>query len=199
MHKNLQMSKEKLTRLKKITGIAVLLLILIFLTVVNVTEIKKGNSTNRTVAGSSFGDLDYFTDFSLTAFDGNIFQSKDMADYQVIAVNVWEPYCTSCLKELPELDKLAKEYKEKGLLIIALQGNAYVYPEDVALGDKLIGEMNLSIPVLYADQKFTEEVLPYLNNSFPGTWIIDSEGNVLDMAFSAKSKDAWAEYFDQFL
>ena len=193
------MTREKLKKIKLAAGCCVLVLMAAFLIYANISEIKKGNATNRTVAGSTYRDLTYFSDFTLKTFDGDDFSNSEFEGYDVIVVNVWEPWCTSCLKEMPELNELAEEYREKGLLLIEVQGTAFTEPDDVQLGYESVEPLNITMPMLLADERFSEEVLPYINNAFPGTWVLDSEGNVLDYAASAKSKDAWAAYFDGFL
>ncbi len=195
----MKIKKKNFITAKYIFGGLLLCFMLAFLIYVNVTEIALGNSTLRTVAGSSFRNVTYFQDFSMKTFEGKTFSNADFAGYDVIVINVWEPYCSSCLKEMPELEELSKEYKDKGLLLVGVQGNAIQYPQDVQLGYEEIEPLNITFPMLLADQRFHDEVRPYLNNAFPGTWILDSQGNILDFTASAKSKDDWATYFDQFL
>ena len=193
------LNSKSLKQIKTVVAAVLLLLMLIFLIWVNVSEIKKGNATNRTVAGSTFRNVTYFNDFSLKTFEGDDFSNKDFEGYDVIVVNVWEPWCTSCLKEMPELDEIAAEYKDKGLLLVELQGMAYDDPDDVQLGYDEIGDLEVTLTQLLADEKFSEEVLPYLNNSFPGTFVLDPDGNILDFTASSKSKADWMKYFDGFL
>lgn len=195
----MKISKPQYDKLKKIIEIIILIVLAGFVIYVNVSEIRKGNSTKRTIAGSNFRDVEYFKDFNLKTFGDEGFSNQNLDGYDVIIVNIWEPYCTPCLEEMPELDELNREYKEKGLLVVSLQGMAYKNPEDVGLGIELVENMNISMPVLLADQRFSEEVLPYLNESFPGTFVLDKEGNILDFVAGAKSKAAWQEYFDSFL
>lgn len=195
----MRITEQSLTRAKKIFGASLIVFMLAFLIFVNITEMKRGNETLRTVAGSSFRNVTYFQNFTVDTFDGKTFSNRDFEGYEVIVVNVWEPYCSSCLKEMPELEELSKEYKDKGLLLVGLQGNAVKYPQDIQLGYDETEPLNITFPMLLADQGFHDEVRPYLNDAFPGTWVLDSEGNILDFTSGAKSKDAWAEYFDRFL
>lgn len=195
----MKLSKKSLRSVKIVLSCILLAVMLGFLVYVNVTEIAKGKAAYRTVAGSSFRNVTYFQNFSMDTFDGGTFTNNDFAGYKVIVVNVWEPYCSSCLKEMPELNELSKEYKDKGLLLVGVQGNAIQYPQDIQLGFDEIEPLDISFPMLLADQGFHDEVRPYLNDAFPGTWVLDEQGNILDFTASAKSRDAWAQYFDRFL
>lgn len=197
--KKMMITREKLKKIEKILGITILAIMLLILILINATEIKKGNAANRTIAGSTYRNVDYFRDFSLETFDGKTFSNENLKEYRITVINIWEPYCSACLKEMPELDELSREYRDKGLQLVAVQGNAFVYPEDVELGCSQIADMGVTLPMIYADEKFSEQILPILDNSFPGTFVVDSEGNILDFTVSAKSKEGWMEYFDSFL
>src|SRR5689334_22673171 len=57
------------------------------------------------------------------------FQLKDLAghtvrlsDYRgkVVVINFWATWCAPCLAEMPELVKLQRDYKEKGIQIIGV-------------------------------------------------------------------------------
>ena len=176
-----------------------LLLMVVLLVWVNVSEIRKGNSTNRTIAGSTYRNLTYFNDFTVDTLDGGTFSTADFQGYDVIVLNVWEPYCVSCMNEMPMLSELAAEYKDKGLLLITMDGTAFEFPEDVEDGIDNYASTGATMPALCADEAFTNEVLPYLNDSFPGTWVLDTEGNVLDFVAGARSKSGWQDYFNQFV
>ena len=195
----IKMKRQHLKMIKMIAGGILLCLMAAFLVWVNISEMQKGSATDRTIAGSTYRDMTYFSNFSLKTFDGKSFSNEDFKGYDVIIVNVWEPGCKSCLQEMPELDELAAEYKAKGILLIGIQGNAHVYPEDVETGIQEMKDLQISMTQLLADETFSDEVLPYLHNSFPGTWVLDAQGNVLDFTASTKSKADWQAYLDQYV
>jgi thiol-disulfide isomerase/thioredoxin len=58
-------------------------------------------------------------DAQLTAADGAAFK---LADYsgKVLLVNLWATWCGPCRQETPELVKLYKEFKSKGLEVVGL-------------------------------------------------------------------------------
>lgn len=39
---------------------------------------------------------------------------------KVVLVNLWATWCAPCLKELPELAKLQEEYRDQGLVVLAV-------------------------------------------------------------------------------
>lgn len=168
-----------------------------FLVYINVND--SGNMGMVSSPNGKYKDIDYFENFTLKTFSQDKFSNVNFEEYDVIIVNIWEPYCKSCLKEMPVLDELSSELKDKGLLIVEVQGNAYVYPEDVELGYDLIDDIGVSLPMLLADERFSKEILPILKDAFPGTFVLNKKGEILDFTAGSKSKEAWREYFESFI
>ena len=79
----------------------------------------------------------------------------NFADYKLIIVNYWEPWCGWCVEEMPDLEKLWNEYKDEGLLIVGM----YSVEEDA---QKTIDECGITYPTIhYTDPvKYTEEGYP---------------------------------------
>lgn len=178
-------TKQRIRQMKIGIGSLVALGMAFFLIWINLTDVSE----------NEMPEVIYFRDFTLPTMEGNYFGTTDFADYDRIVVNVWEPYCTSCITEMPDLDVLAKAYRKKGLLLVGLQGNAAIYPEDVQKSRQQVFELGISYPVLLADERYTKEVLPILHGAFPGTFLLDAQGNVIDFVQGSKTKEGWDSYF----
>jgi len=91
----------------------------------------------------------------------------NFADYKLILVNYWEPWCGWCLKEMPDFEQLWQEYKDDGLLIVGMYQDA----EDA---EEAIEETGITYPTINYEEKsdLTE-------NGVPVSVFYDSEGNVL--------------------
>ena len=193
----MKISKKTYNLIRIIGCILLLALMTAFLVYINVTD--GGNMGMVSSPNGKYKDIDYFEKFTLKTFSQDEFSNVNFEEYDVIIVNIWEPYCKSCLKEMPVLDELSSELKDKGLLIVEVQGNAYVYPEDVELGYDLIDDIGVSLPMLLADERFSKEILPILKDAFPGTFVLNKKGEILDFTAGSKSKEAWREYFESFI
>ena len=191
--------EENYHKLKWIVGCLVIALGLIYTISLNVIEVKKGNNMPQTVEASKLRNVDYFTDFSMETMDGDVFTEENLKGYKITVFNVWEPYCASCLKEMPDIDALADELKEEGIQIVNVNGYAYTSPEDNELAYTQMSERNIKMPKLLADEAFSNELLPVLADAFPGTFIVSEDGKILDFVSSSKSKDAWKQYFLEFV
>jgi len=79
--------------------------------------------------------------FSLTALDGRVYSLADLRG-KVVLVNFWATSCMPCRKEMPEMEKLYREFGDKGLLVLAIS------TEERLLVAKFIAEKGYSFPVL---------------------------------------------------
>ena len=57
--------------------------------------------------------------FTATSIDGKTFNLKEMKDKVVVLV-FWGTYCPICISEMPELNKIAADYKDKDVIFLAV-------------------------------------------------------------------------------
>jgi len=89
---------------------------------------------------------------------------------KVIVLNFWRTTCFPCLEEMPDLEKLYKEYKGKGVVLIGLAVNDKI--SDV---DNKVNVMGISYPIALDDMATR---LKYGIKSVPHTFIIDKGGTI---------------------
>ncbi len=105
---------------------------------------------------------------------------------KVVVIQLMGSWCPNCMDESKFLSGFYKEYKSKGVEVIAL---AYEYSTDFnrskASVQKFINRFGIKYPVLIApatvsDEQKTEKTLPQLTTirSFPTTLFLDKRGNV---------------------
>ena len=185
--------------IKKLVPLAFAAFLLFWVVRINVIEIRKNDNLPQTVSASKSRNITYFSDFSMETFDGGSFSSEDLKDAKITVFNAWGPYCTNCLDEMPYLEEISNEYKDRGLQIVGIQSDAYEYPEDLDLARQLSSNAGVTYPLLIADSDYNYQVRPMLLNALPGTWIVDQDGKILDFVQGGKTKDAWIEYFEMYL
>jgi thiol-disulfide isomerase/thioredoxin len=88
---------------------------------------------------------------------------------KVVLLNFWGIWCKSCRQEIPHLNGLDREWRERGLVVLGADyGDA---PEDLA---PFVKELEMSYPVLLDDGLADEyEILVY-----PTTVVIDRKGRI---------------------
>lgn len=105
-------------------------------------------------------------DFEAKNLEGGVVRLSDL-EGKVVLVNFWGIWCKSCRQEIPHLNALDREWREKGLVILGADyGDA---PEDLGPFAK---ELEMSYPIL-VDDSLAElyEVLVY-----PTSVVIDRKG-----------------------
>lgn len=146
-------------------------------------------------------------DFELEDFDGNKINIADiLAKNKYTFVNVWGTFCGYCIKEMPDLAKLANDYKGKlGFLGIVADAKPLTSSNEAEkmMRDKTIESAKRIISktkVKYANLLPSQDALNYFSDlitGYPTTFIIDSEGNVVDTYVGARDYDGYKFSIDQ--
>jgi thiol-disulfide isomerase/thioredoxin len=115
--------------------------------------------------------------FTTVDIDGNAVSESIIKDSKVVLVNLWEPWCGPCVREIPDLEKLYENYKDQGLLI---------------LGVYTTFEMD-------ADAK--ENLYSYEQDYVPATFLFDGNGKLLESEpiAGAQSYEQWESVVLQYL
>ena len=108
--------------------------------------------------------------FSLQALDGRIVTLADFKGKAVV-MHFWADWCTYCLEEMPVLDGLYRQYRDRGLMIYAVnvgQGR------DAAMA--FVQKMKVAYPILLDSDSRTSKTYGVLG--LPRTFFIDRKGNI---------------------
>ena len=134
---------------------------------------------------------------SFTASDiyGNEVSSDIFKDSKITVVNIWGTFCSPCINEMPDIEKLSKDYADKGLQIIGIPCDAY-NDELVSQAEDIIkytGVTYLNIlPSATLDEAKLNSVM-----SVPETVFVDENGvQIGESIVGSKSYEEWAEIID---
>ena len=116
-------------------------------------------------------DLAPAPDFTLLDPDGRKVSLKDFRG-KVVFLNFWASWCESCREEMPAMDRLYREFKGKGLEIVAVNVKD---KRPAALA--FVKELKLSYPILMDPEG--EVGLLYGAFGLPLTYLIDRKGTLL--------------------
>jgi thiol-disulfide isomerase/thioredoxin len=89
---------------------------------------------------------------------------------EVVLVNIWATWCVPCRNEMPKLDRLYRERKDKGFIVFGLSD------EDVNLQQKYVKEVPVSYPLLTLRGQ-----VPNLYRDiarYPAIFLIDRQGRL---------------------
>lgn len=116
-------------------------------------------------------EVEYAIRFSTTDRDGGEVDETIFAGQKLVVLNFWEPWCPPCVAEMPELETLYRDYRDKGLLILGIYGTEGMEDEV----DKVLARCETSYPILHYVKAFDGFQTGYV----PTTVFLDGEGNVL--------------------
>ncbi|MFM9888634.1 MAG: peroxiredoxin family protein [Burkholderiales bacterium] len=116
-------------------------------------------------------------DFTLTNPEG---KKVALSDYRgkLVFLNFWASWCAPCRAEMPAMERLYRELKDKGFEILAVNVKDK-RPDALAL----VKELKLSYPILLDPEG--EVGLLYGAWGMPATYLIDRDGIVLARMWGA--------------
>jgi len=113
-------------------------------------------------------------DFTLKDLQGSQVTIKDFRG-KVIFLNFWATWCPPCRREMPSMERLYKQLKDRGLVILAVD-----MQESEKLVKAFMSDFSLSFPALL-DRNGDISFL-YGIRGLPSTYIIDREGQIVGKA-----------------
>ncbi len=90
---------------------------------------------------------------------------------KVVLIDFWATWCDSCIEEVPELERLFQENKDKDFAFLGLS----VDEGDPAAVAKFVSQHGVTYPILFADRKTKRS---YRIFGLPTKFLIDPEGVV---------------------
>lgn len=100
-------------------------------------------------------------------------QEVSLADYrgQVVMINIWATWCPPCRAEMPAIQEAYQEYKDQGLVVLALNTTFQDSEADVRA---FVTEFELSFPILL--DRTGDVSMRYQLRGLPSTYFIDRKG-----------------------
>lgn len=121
------------------------------------------------------------TDFSLSDLNGNRVSSKGLQGKNIY-INFWATWCPWCVKELPDIEKVYQKYKDKSLVILAID-----LGEDKETVNKFIQQNNYHFNVLLDSVQTVAQ--RYNISSIPVSIFIDKNGKIAQRITGAMKED----------
>src|SRR5690625_2559898 len=107
-----------------------------------------------------------------------------------VMLNFWATWCKPCEQEMPYMEELYPQYKDKGIEIVAvsLDGTELVVQQ-------FIDKYNLTFPIPHDKKNVVNEL--YKIGPIPTTYFINPEGEIVEKVEGALSLERLEGYFKQ--
>src|SRR5690625_2484742 len=107
-----------------------------------------------------------------------------------VMLNFWATYCKPCEVEMPYMEELYPQYKDKGIEIVAISLDA-----TEAVIHQFIDKYNLTFPIPHDNKNQVMDL--YKVGPIPSTFFINPEGEIVEKVEGALTLERLEGYFEQ--
>ncbi len=119
-------------------------------------------------------------EFEFQTIDGSMLKLSDLRG-KIVLINFWRVGCPPCREEIPHLEKLYNEYKDKGLVVIGFNSS-----DDLDITLELLEEHSVTYPNIVNVSEDARKIQHKQYNTLRGqaavplNYLIDRDGKVVD-------------------
>jgi len=113
-------------------------------------------------------------DFTAPDVRGRQIRLAEFRGKRAVLLNFWATWCVPCRQEMPTMEQAYREYKSRGLEILAVSIDAGYLPAVAATVAQFMEELKLTFPALLDPEM--EVARRYRVFGIPVTFLLDREG-----------------------
>lgn len=113
-------------------------------------------------------------DFTLNNTDGEIKTYNELKGKKLTIIDLWASWCKPCLKAMPKIDIIYKEYKENGVGVIGINTDG---PRSISKVKPIVKVLDLSYPNLTDTNNAVMKDLEVA--SLPTLLMVDNKNNIV--------------------
>ncbi len=162
------------------------IILYILILVASAAWIALSASTTNTATNNTSAPQAGFAapDFTLKTPDGEEYTLSELKGNAVL-VNLWATWCPPCRAEMPAIEKMYQEYKDQGLVVLAVN---MTYQDEAANVAPFIKEYSLTFPILLEE---TGNVgAAYQLRSLPSSYFINRAGIIQEVVIGGPMSEA---------
>jgi peroxiredoxin len=127
-------------------------------------------------------------DFTLTELGGKTWTLKEQRG-KVVVLNFWATWCPPCRKEMPDLETLYQQFKDQGLVILAISD------EDAGKVRPFIAQQKVTYPILLDPGRKVNELFQI--EGIPKTFVYDRTGKLVAQSIDMRTRRQFLEMLAQ--
>ena len=118
-------------------------------------------------------------DVKLQTLDGGSLKLSDYTD-KVVVMNLWATWCQPCRQEMPELVKMSKEYKSRGLVVLGV-ATTYNEHDDQAHVKEFIKAQSIPYKIIWDDGTLASPMVQAVQGRsvIPQSFVISRDGRIV--------------------
>jgi peroxiredoxin len=123
-------------------------------------------------------------DFTLTELSGKTWTLKEQRG-KVVVLNFWATWCPPCRKEMPDLESLYQQFKDQGLVILAISD------EEAGKVRPFIAQQKVTYPILLDPERRVNELFQI--EGIPKTFVYDRNGKLVAQSIDMRTRRQFLE------
>ena len=127
-------------------------------------------------------------DFTLQELNGKTWTLKEQHG-KVVVLNFWATWCPPCRKEMPDLETLYQQFKDQGLVILAISD------EDAGKVKPFIAQQKVTYPILLDPGRKVNELFQI--EGIPKTFVYDRNGKLVAQSIDMRTRRQFLEMLAQ--
>lgn len=146
--------------------------------------------------GTSLGE------FATQDINGNPYTQDVFQDYDLTMVNVFATWCSPCVAEMPDLEKLHQQMADRGVQVVGvvldvLNEKGEIVQENLDRAQQLVEQTKVTYPILLPDATYMNGRLTGIE-AFPETFFVDKDGNLVGEVYSGSgSLEDWLDVVER--
>lgn len=145
-----------------------------------------------------------FPDFTSKTIDGKDVDQNVFKGNKLTVVNIWGTFCGPCINEMPDLEKLSRDYADKGVSVIGIVADVYDYIKSENNADKIkkaediIADAGVTYMNILPSASLNEARLNYIS-TFPTTYFINEKGEIIGEYIGSRTYRDWSTIIDRMI
>ena len=127
-------------------------------------------------------------DFTLAELGGKTWTLKEQLG-KVVVLNFWATWCPPCRKEMPDLETLYQQFKDQGLVILAISD------EDAGKVQPFVAKQKVTYPILLDPGRRVNELFQI--EGIPKTFVYDRNGKLVAQSIDMRTRRQFLEMLAQ--
>lgn len=136
-------------------------------------------------------DSNVMQDFSCETNKGDVFKLYERNDGKPVFINFWATWCGPCVGEMPDLQDIYDEYKDKVDFIFINCGDS----KDIISSFLNVDGNSFTFPIGYDENN--DISMKFNITGIPTTHIVDKDNKIIDKLIGARSGSEYSERIKQ--
>ena len=134
--------------------------------------------------------------------NGNTVTQDIFKENELTMVNVFTTWCSPCVAEMPDLEKLYQQMKDRnvgvvGVVLDVLNEDGEIVETDLERAQLLVEKTGVTYPVILPDTTYLNGRLMSIE-AFPESFFVDQNGNIVGETYSGSgSLEDWLEVVEK--